>query len=143
MSSDERQGVITQGADVWLEADGIRDKRTGNLMDVSDFTVHAVARACYQRMVLGRPLYMTWRYRMMMPVIAEWDTTPTGTEGTITAGGGDTPNRVSIHITPEQSDGWRCPLVIIQAEMVDPITGFKSRIINETYELSFDASPDK
>jgi hypothetical protein len=132
--------VILQGVDCWIEADNIRDVRTGVLIDVTTFTVHAVARAAYERMVLGRPLYLTWRYKMMMPIVAEWDTTPTGTWGTITAGGADTPNLVSIHVTPADTVSWRCPLVIVQAEMTDPITGYKSRIVNQMYEIDFEAN---
>jgi hypothetical protein len=78
------------------------------------------------------------RYRMLTPVIQEWDTTPIGTQGTITAGGSD-PYLVSIHITPAQSLNWRSPLVMLMAELTDPITGYKSRIVDEVYELSYDA----
>jgi hypothetical protein len=131
--------VIRAGEDCWIEARDITDVRTGNLIDVTDYPVHATARAAYQRYVLGRPQYaQAMRYRMLTPVIAEWSTTPTGTQGTITAGGSD-PYLVSIHITPTQSLGWRAPLVIIQAELTDPITGYKSRIVDEIYELSYDA----
>lgn len=132
--------VILQGTDCWIEADNIRDVRTGEFIDVTGFSVHAVARACYERMVLGRPLYLSWRYKMMMPIVSEWDTTPTGTMGTITAGGAETPHRVSIHISPIQSEAWRSPLVIVQAEMVDPVTRYKSRIVNAIYEIDFRAS---
>jgi len=135
------QGVILQGTDCWIEADNIRDVRTGSLVNVTGFTVHAVARALYQRFVLGRPLYLTWRYRMTMPIVSEWDTTPTDPSwGTITAGGQDFPNRVSIHVAPTQTNAWRCPLVIVQAEMTDPITGYKSRIVNQVYEVDFEAA---
>jgi hypothetical protein len=123
--------VIKQGVDLWIEANSIIDVRTGSAMNVTGYPVHAVARARYQRQVLGRRIY---RYRMLEPVIAEWHTTPTGTQGLIVAGGAVT-DRVQIHVTPTQTSGWRCPLVIIQAEMTDPITGFVERIIDEVYEV--------
>jgi hypothetical protein len=132
-------GVIKQGVDCWVEATGIIDVRTGSPMDVTGMTVHAVARALYERYVLGRPNYVrAYRWRMLSPVIAEWHTTPTGTQGQATAGGVVT-DRVQLHITPTQSSSWRCPLVIIQAELTDPITGYVERIIDEVYEISFEA----
>jgi hypothetical protein len=126
--------IILQGVDCWIEANNIINVRTGQAMDVTGCSVHAVARALYERRVLGRRLY---QYRMINPVVAEWSTTPTGTQGTATAGGAIT-DQVQLHVTPTQSSGWRCPLVIIQAELTDPITGFVERIIDEVYEVSFE-----
>lgn len=129
--------VIKQGTDAWLEATNIIDVRTGDPMDVTGFTVHAVARSRWTgRRVLGRVL---WNYnRMAEPVISEWHTSPTGTQGTIIAGG-IVPDRVQIHITPTQSSGWRSPLIVIQAEMTDPVTGYVERIVDEVLEVSYDA----
>jgi len=132
--------VIRAGEDCWIEARDITDVRTGNPIDVTGYSVHATARAAYERYVRGRPQYMrAMRSRMLNPVIAEWDTSPTGTEGTIIAGGVD-PYLVQIHITPTQSLNWLAPLVILQAELTDPITGYKSRIVDEVYELAYDAT---
>lgn len=133
--------VIRAGEDSWIEARNITDVRTGNLIDVSGFSVQGVARAMYQRYVLGRPSMRSMRYRMLSPIVAEWSTTPTGTQGAAVAGltGGTDPNLVTLHITPTQSLSWRCPLVIIEAELTDPVTGYISRIISETYEVSQDA----
>jgi hypothetical protein len=126
--------IIRQGVDCWIEANNIINVRTGLSMDVTGFSVHAVARALYERRVLGRRLF---QYRMLNPVVAEWSTTPTGTQGTATAGGAVT-DQVQLHITPTQTSGWRCPLVMIQAELTDPVTGYVERIIDEVYEVSFE-----
>jgi hypothetical protein len=126
--------IIKQGVDCWIEANNIINVRTGLSMDVTGCSVHAVARALYERRVLGRRLF---QYRMINPVVAEWSTTPTGTQGTATAGGAIT-DQVQLHITPTQSSAWRCPLVLIQAELTDPITGYVERIIDEVYEISFE-----
>lgn len=126
--------IIRQGVDCWIEANSIINVQTGQSMDVTGYSVHAVARALYERRVLGRRLF---QYRMLNPVVAEWSTTPTGTQGTVVAGGA-VPDRVQIHVTPTQTAGWRCPLVMIQAEMTDPFTGYVARIINEVYEVDFE-----
>lgn len=133
-------GVIRAGEDAWIEARNITDVKTGNLIDVTGYAVHGVARALFERYVLGRPNYLrTYRWRMFSPVVAEWSTSPTGTQGTATAGGSD-PNAVVLHITPTQTLTWRCPLVIVQAELTDPITGYISRIVDEVFEVAFDAT---
>lgn len=126
--------IIPQGVDCWIEANNIINVRTGQSMDVTGASVHAVARALYERRVLGRRLF---QYRMLNPVVAEWSTTPTGTQGTATAGGAII-DQVQLHVTPAQTSGWRCPLVMIQAELTDPITGYVERIIDEVYEVSFE-----
>jgi hypothetical protein len=126
--------IIKQGVDCWIEANGIINVRTGQAMDVTGASVHAVARALYERRVLGRRLF---QYRMINPVVAEWSTTPTGTQGTAIAGGQIT-DQVQLHVTPAQTSTWRCPLVIIQAELTDAITGYVERIIDEVYEVSFE-----
>lgn len=131
--------VIQQGTDLWIEAIGIIDVRTGDPMDVTGMGVHAVARACYERYVLGRPNYLrAYRWRMLTPIISEWSTTPIGTQG-IAIAGGVVPDRVQLHVTPTQTLGWRSPLVIIQAQLTDPATGYVERIINEVYEIDFAA----
>lgn len=127
--------IISQGTDCWIEATTIIDVRTGLPMDVTGYVVHAAARARYGRRVLGQRI--PYHYRMVSPVVAEWHTTPTGTQGLAIAGG-DVPDRVQLHVTPTQTSGWRCPLVIIQAEMTDPSTGYVERIIDEVYEVSFE-----
>jgi hypothetical protein len=126
--------IIPQGVDCWIEASNIINVRTGTPMDVTGCAVHAVARALYERRVLGRRLF---QYRMLNPVVAEWSTTPTGTQGTAIAGGAIT-DQVQLHVTPAQTSGWRCPLVLIQAELTDPITGYVERIIDEVYEVSWE-----
>lgn len=133
--------VIRAGEDCWIEARNITDVRTGNPIDVTGFAVKAVARALYQRYVLGRPQYLRqMRYRLLTPVISTWSTSPTGNDGTILAGAaaGDA-GMVQIHVNPTQTLGWRAPLVIIQAELTDPNTMFVSRIVDEIYEVNFDA----
>jgi hypothetical protein len=128
--------VIKQGVDCWVEACNIIDIRTGNTIDVTGYSVHAVARARYHRRVLGQ---YPRRWHALTPVISEWRTTPVAaTDGLIIAGG-IVPDRVQIHITPTQSSNWRSPLVNIQAEMTDPLTGEVARIIDEIYEISFEA----
>lgn len=143
--SSSNPNVIRAGEDCWIEARNIRNVRTGVLMNVTGFGVHAVARALYNgRYTLGKPNYArAMRFRMMTPVVAEWSTTPTGIQGQVTAGTATltaNPNRVEIHVTPTQSGGWRCPLVLVQAELTDPVTGYKGRIIDHVYEINFDAS---
>jgi len=124
--------VIKQGVDCWIEANSITSVRTGQPLDVTGYSVHAVARALYERRTLGQNNYQR------SPVVAEWSTTPTGTQGTATAGGTVT-DQVQLHVTPTQTLNWLCPLVIIQAEMTDPVTGYVERIIDEVYEVSFEA----
>lgn len=135
--------IIQQGVDCWIEANSIVDVRTGASIDVTGFHVVAVARAIYDggRFVYGKPnaSRRSYMYRMITPVVAQWSTTPTGTQGTIVAGGAVT-DRVQIHVTPTQTEGWRCPLVIIQAEMTDPVTGYIARIIDAEFIVNFDAN---
>jgi hypothetical protein len=119
--------TIKQGADCWIEAVNIRDVRTGDPLDVTGWTVRAVARACWSQ-----------RRRTLGQVVAEWHTSPTGSQGRITAGG-DVPDRIQVHITPEQTEGWHCPFVVIQAEMTTPMSGEIERIIDECYRVSFQA----
>lgn len=134
--------IIQQGTDCWIEANNIIDVRSGAQMDVTGFSVHAVARAIYDggRFVHGKPnsSRRAYMYRMITPVVAEWSTSPSGTQGTATAGG-SVIDRVQLHVTPAQTKSWRCPLVIVQAEMTDPITGYVARIIDELYEVNFEA----
>lgn len=130
--------IIRQGCDIWLTAGNITDVTTGLPMDVTGYTVYAAARARYRRQVLGRNFY---QYRMVSPVVAEWSTSPTGTQGQATAGGAIT-NQVQLHVTPTQTEGWRCPLVIIQADLVNPVTGYVARIVDNVYEVSFSTVPD-
>lgn len=133
--------IIRQGVDCWIEANSIINVRTGQPMDVTGASVHAVARAIYERWTLGKPNHLRgyrWAIPMNSPIVAEWSTSPTGTQGTATAGGAIT-DQVQLHVTPEQTKGWRCPLVIIQAELTDPITSYVERIIDEVYEVDFEA----
>lgn len=130
--------IIKQGTDCWITAANITAVATGLPIDVTNYTCYAAARARYHRQVLGRAYY---QYRMISPVVAEWSTTPTGTQGEIIMGGTPT-NQVQIHVTPTQTEGWRCPLVIVQAVLIDPITGYESRIVNSVFELDFSAIPD-
>lgn len=129
--------IIPQGTDCWIQATGIYDVRTGEPINVTGYSVYAVARARFSRRVLGRPS-MGYRYRMWNPVVASWSTTPTGTEGVATAGGDSGANQVQLHVTPAQTAAWRCPLVAIQADLTDPVTQYVARIIDEVYEVSFD-----
>ncbi|MGH3987829.1 MAG: hypothetical protein ACRDTZ_10975 [Pseudonocardiaceae bacterium] len=131
--------IILQGVDCWIEAKNIINARTGAPLNVTGFTVRAVARALYERTVLGRRRYYTHRLPRFSPVVAEWHTSPTGTQGTAIAGGVADPYRVQLHVTPSQSSNWLCPLVSIQAEMTDPVTGYVDRIISEVYEVDFEA----
>lgn len=130
--------VILQGVDCWIEAKNIINARTGSPLNVTGFTVHAMARALYERNVLGRRRYFQARYPRFSHVVAEWHTSPTGTQGLAIAGGAD-PYRVQLHVTPAQTRNWLCPLVRIHAEMTDPVTGYVDRIISEVYEVDFEA----
>lgn len=134
--------IIRQGVDCWIEANNITNVRTGDPMDVTGFAVYGVARAIYDRWFLGKPNYLRggWRFRpsMWSPVVSEWSTSPTGTQGSATAGGAIT-NQVVLHVTPAQTRLWKCPLVLIQAELTDPITSYVERIIDEVYEVNFEA----
>jgi hypothetical protein len=135
-------GVIRQGEDCWIEALNIRDVRGGDLIDVTGWKVHAVARAWYARIPLGRRV---WQYRMQNPVMSEWSTAPTGTQGVIIAGIGNDntdPYRIRIHVTPAQTDNWRAPMALIQAKMWNPVTNDTARVVDEIYEVAFDALPD-
>jgi hypothetical protein len=122
--------MIEQGVDCYIDAFGITDPETGTALNVTGCAVHAVARAVY-----GSGLAEHRRLRFS-PVIAEWHTTPITGQGQITAGGAVT-NRVRIFVTPEQTQGWRCNRVIIQAHMLNPSTSKKARIVNKVFEVSF------
>jgi hypothetical protein len=135
-------GVIRQGEDCWIEASNILSPRTGELIDVTGWRVHAVARAWWSRVQLGQRI---WQYRITSPVMSEWATNPTGGQGTIVAGIGTDntdPHRIRLHITAAQTYHWRSPLVLIQAKMFNPITDEPARIIDEVFEIAFDAVPD-
>lgn len=139
-------GIIPQGTDCWVEANGIIDVRTGSQMSVVGMSVYAVARARYERVVLGRQS-TPYRYRMSNPVVATWSTTPGSTDGLAIAGtniinGVQFIDQVQLHITGAQTEQWRCPLVAIQALMTDPVTGYEVRIIDEVFEVSFDSVND-
>jgi hypothetical protein len=136
--------IIRQGTDCWIIASNLIDVRTGLQMNVTGYKVTGVARARYQRRVLGRRIY---HYRMLDPIVATWNTTPTGTDGVATAGANaimtsQPIDQVQLHITPTQTETWRCPLVLIQAELIDPVTGYVARIVDEIFEVSFDADND-
>ena len=134
--------VIRQGEDVKISAKNLRSVETGELMDVSGWPARALARAWYARVQLGQRI---WQYRMMNPVMTEWSTTPTGTQGRITAGVGsdnDDPNRVVIHVTADQTYNWRSPLVLIQAFLHNPVTGETAKIISRVFEIEFGTIPD-
>lgn len=133
--------VIRQGEDFRINIKNLRSVATGELMDVSGWPVRAIARSWYQRTQLGQ---RNWQYRMMNPIMSEWSTTPTGTQGRITAGVGsdnDDPNRVVIHVTSAQTDNWRSPLVLIQGWLQNPVTMEPAKIISHVYEIEFGTLP--
>jgi hypothetical protein len=135
--------IIMQGVDCWISASNIINVRTGVQMNVTGYTVTAVACALYRRQVLGQYRWQQ-QWRMNNPIVAQWSTTPTGTQGLATAGTNavittQPIDQVTLHVTPAQTANWRYPLVIVQAKLIDPVTGFDARIINETYEVSPDA----
>jgi hypothetical protein len=133
--------VIRQGEDFLIAAKNLRSVATGEPIDVTGWSVHAIARAWYQRVQLGQRI---WQYRMINPVMSEWSTTPTGTQGTIVTGSatstGDT-NRVELQVTSSQTDNWRSPLVLIQAWMRNPVTDEKAKIISQVYEIEYGVLP--
>lgn len=124
--------VINVGEDCWIEARNIRSSRTGTLIDVTGFPVHAIARAIYL------PITNSVDHSRS-PVIAEWSTDPVGAQGDIRTGT-DTetsdPHCVEIHITPSQTVDWRCTMVLIQAELTDPVTGYVGRIVDGMYRVN-------
>lgn len=144
MPTNDRPGVINAGEDTLIQCVNLTAKTTGAMMDVTNWECHGVARALYERYVLGRPVWArTWRYRMLMPIVAYWDYPQTifDDEHAEIITGGATPNMVQLHVTPSQSNGWRCPLVLVQAELINPITGEISRILDQQYDVDFSAVP--
>lgn len=144
MVTNDRPGVINAGEDTLIQAVNLAAKTTGYMMDVTGWECHGVARALYERYVLGRPVWTrTWSYRMQMPIVAFWDYPQTvfDDEHAEIITGGTIPNMVQLHVTPAQSNGWRCPLVLIQAELHNPVTGEVSRIISNTYEIDPQSIP--
>ncbi|MGH3546675.1 MAG: hypothetical protein ACRDQU_00815 [Pseudonocardiaceae bacterium] len=136
-------GIIRVGADCWITANNITNVTTGLPLNCLGFTVAAVARARWQRRVLGRPS-IGYRWHMNNPVVSTWSTTPTGTQGQATTGStlnsdGTTSYWAQLHVTPTQTQNWRWPLVNIQAEMTDPVTGYVARVIDQIYEVDFEA----
>jgi hypothetical protein len=134
--------VIRQGEDFIISAKNLYSVATGETIDVTGWPVHAIARAWYQRTQLGARV---WQYRMISPIMSEWSTSPTGTQGTIVTGAntstGET-NRVEIQVTADQTDNWRSPLVLIQAWMRNPVTAERAKIVSQVYEIEFGTLPD-
>lgn len=136
-------GVIKQGEDCWIEANAIIDKRTGLSMNVVGMSVYGVARARYERVVLGRQS-APYRWRMYNPIVATWSSSPGPTDGIAIVGtnvvnGVQFTDQVQLHVTPIQTDQWRCPLVVVQAMLTDPVTGYDARVIDVVLEVDFSA----
>jgi hypothetical protein len=135
-------GVIRQGEDFTISAKNLYSVATGEAINVTGWPVHAIARAWYHRAQLGARV---WQYRMINPIMSEWSTSPTGTQGTIVTGvntsTGET-NRIEIKVTANQTNNWRSPLVLIQAWMSNPVTAEKAKIISQVYEIEFGTLPD-
>jgi hypothetical protein len=111
--------VITQGATRPILISDITDA-DNNPLDVTGWTVRAILR---RKTVTG-------------PVIAEWRTIPTGSQGTATAIG----REVTLAITPEMSAGWDLTYGILHAEITEPSPGERvERILDEFVYLDPEA----
>jgi len=110
--------TITQGATRQIVASNIVDGN-GQPLDVTGWGVHAVIR---RRDITG-------------PIVAEWSTTPTGTQGTASVGG----TTLTLIITPAMSAAWAWAAGVLQAEITEPITGRVERIIDTPVSLNPEA----
>lgn len=111
--------VIPQGATCTVSATGVVDGN-GAPLTLTNWTVHAVIR---EASVLGA-------------VVAEWSTTPTGSQGQATISG----SRVDLAITPAMSAAWTWTRGVLQCEITEPVSPNRvARIMDETVRLSFEA----
>lgn len=118
--------TIQQGTDFYVDAINIVDVSTGLPLNVTGYPVTGVARSISPR---------------RGPILATWNTTPTGSDGTIIVGG-TVPNRVRLVVSASQTATWwrMCKEVTIQAYLTDPVTALTSRIIDARYFVSFDVA---
>jgi len=109
---------IEQGTDQPIVATDVRID--GQLVDMTGWSVRAVIR---QGSTDG-------------PVVAEWSSDPTGSQGQATAGNGT----VSLEITPDMSSAWTWRYGVVQAEATEPGQGGrKARVIKKTVYLDPEA----
>lgn len=109
--------TIKQGEDCEITASDIRID--GVLTDLTDWTVHAMLR----------------RDHAEGAVIAEWHTSPNGSQGQATVGNGT----AALKITPAMSSGWAFSRGVVQAEATEPGPGRRKRIIDRPVYLDREA----
>lgn len=111
--------TIVQGVTTSIEASNVRID--GVLTNMTGWTVHAVLR----------------RDHVGGAVVAEWHTTPTGSQGQATVGNGV----AELLITPAMSTAWTWSRGVVHAEATEP-TGSpprKARIIDDDVYLDPEA----
>lgn len=107
--------TIPQGTTRTIKISSITDA-DGNPLDVSSWAVHAVAR---DGGVAG-------------PVVAEWATNPTGSQGTATASG----TTVTLAIPAAMSSAWYWDTALLHVEVTEPgVNGRVERIASATLVL--------
>lgn len=136
--------LITQGATRTIKASNIVDGN-GQPLIITGWAVLAVIRQLYRRSVIDRQwaTAASWSSHpsyepsaVTGPVVAEWSTTPTGTQGTATA----LDREVTLAITPAMSTGWSWEHGVLHAEIREPISPFRvERIIDRVVYLDPEA----
>lgn len=109
--------TIVQGTDMEITASDIRID--GELVDLTGWTVHAVLR----------------RDHVEGAVVAEWHTSPSGSQGQATVGNGT----AALKITAAMSSAWTWSRGVVQAEATEPGPGRRKRIIDRPVCLDREA----
>ncbi len=108
--------TIPQGTTRIITVNNIIDG-IGAPLSVSGWSVHAVIRAP----------------GIGSPIVGDWSTTPTGTQGTAAAFG----TTITLLITPTMSAAWTWSRGVLQAELTEPgPNGRTERIIDQAVHLT-------
>ncbi|MGH4009404.1 MAG: hypothetical protein ACRDTH_14845 [Pseudonocardiaceae bacterium] len=110
--------TIKQGTTTGIKASDLRID--GVLTDMTGWSIHAVLR----------------RDHVAGAIVAEWHTTPTGSQGQAVAGNGT----AELKITPAMSSPWTWSRGVVHAEATEPgVNGRVARIIDEDVYLDREA----
>jgi hypothetical protein len=106
--------TLPQGTTCSISASNVRID--GVLVDMTTWTAHAVLR----------------QWSEDGPLVAEWSTSPTGSQGQVVLGNGT----AELAITPAMSAAWSWSLGICQCEVTEPgIGGRTARVIDQIVYL--------
>lgn len=137
--------IITQGTTRTIKASNIVDGN-GQPLIITGWAVLAVIRELVSHATRDRQWaaaaswasYPSSAYpsyepsAVTGPMVAEWSTTPTGTQGTATA----IDREVTLAITPVMSTAWAWRHGVLHAEITEPVSPFRvERIIDRVVYL--------